>query len=298
MLHLLIGALDADALDDVGGVADAGGVDEAEGDATEVDGVFDDVAGGAVDVAHDGSLFAYEGVEEGGLAHVGLADDGYGHAVLDGIAYVERMGQAGDDTLDLVSYLREFATVGKLELFVVAEIELQLHERGEVQELVAQHRQFLAEASAQLAQGEAVRGGRGGGDEVGHGFGLAEVHLAIEEGTLGVLARCGKAASAIDEEAQGLLEDIGGAMTRDLYRVFARIGVGRTEEGDEHLVEHGAVSRDEMPEHGGARLALGERGPTDGAEVVGGDADGLGATDADDADGATLSGGNGADGVG
>jgi hypothetical protein len=31
--------------------------------------------------------------------------------------------------------------------------------------------------------------------------------------------------------------------------------------------------------------------------VLGGDADGLGATDADDADGATLGGGNGADGV-
>jgi hypothetical protein len=31
--------------------------------------------------------------------------------------------------------------------------------------------------------------------------------------------------------------------------------------------------------------------------VLGGDADGLGATDADDADGATLGGGNGADGI-
>ena len=148
LLHLLIGALDADALDDVGGVAYAGGVDEAEGDAAEVDGVLDDVARGAVDVAHDGSLFAYEGVEEGGLADVGLADDGYGHAVLDGIAYIERMGQAGDDALDLVGYLGEFATVGKLEFFVVAEVELQLHERGEVEELVAQGGKFLTEASA------------------------------------------------------------------------------------------------------------------------------------------------------
>ena len=148
LLHLLIGALDADALDNVGGLAYAGGVDEAEGDAAEVDGVFDDIACGAVDVAHDGSLFAYEGVEEGGLTHVGLADDGYGYAVLDGIADVERMGQAGDDALDFVGYLGEFATVGKLELFVVAEVELQLHERGEVEEFVAQGGKFLTEASA------------------------------------------------------------------------------------------------------------------------------------------------------
>ena len=148
LLHLLIGALDADALDNVGGLAYAGGVDEAEGDAAEVDGVFDDIARGAVDVAYDGSLFAYEGVEEGGFTHIGLADDGYGHAVLDGIAHIERMGQAGDDALNLVGYLREFATVGKLELFVVAEVELKLHERGEVEELVAQGGKFFTEASA------------------------------------------------------------------------------------------------------------------------------------------------------
>ena len=86
-------------------------------------------------------------------------------------------------------------------------------------------------------------------------------------------------------------------MTRDLYRVFARIGVGRTEEGDEHLIEHGAVGGYEMAKHGGACLALGERCSADGAEVLGGDADGLGATDADDADSSTLSGGDGADGV-
>ena len=69
------------------------------------------------------------------------------------------------------------------------------------------------------------------------------------------------------------------------------------EEGDEDLIEHGAVGSYEMAKHGGACLTRGERGSADGAEVLGGDADGLGATDADDADGATLGGGNGADGV-
>ena len=133
----MIGTLDADAFHYVGGLADAGSVDEAEGDAAQVDGVFDDVACGAVDVAHDGSLFAKEGVEEGGLAHIGLADDGHGNAVLDGIAYTEGVGEARDGALDVGGYLREFAAVGKLELLVVAEVELQLHERGEVEQLVA-----------------------------------------------------------------------------------------------------------------------------------------------------------------
>ena len=142
-----------------------------------------------------------------------------------------------------------------------------------------------------------MRSGRGGGDEVGHGFGLAEVHLAIKEGTLGILSRCGKAASAINEQAQGLLEDIGRTMARDLYRVFARIGVRGTEEGDEHLVKHGAVGADEVTESGGTCLALSERCSLYGAKVLTGDCNCIGAANADDADGSTLSGGNGADGI-
>ena len=59
------GALDAEALDGVTGVAYASCVDEAEGDASEVDGIFNGIAGGALYVADDGALFSEEGVEEG-----------------------------------------------------------------------------------------------------------------------------------------------------------------------------------------------------------------------------------------
>ena len=86
-------------------------------------------------------------------------------------------------------------------------------------------------------------------------------------------------------------------MARDLYRVFARIGVRGTEEGDEHFIEHGTIGADEMPEDGGACLALGERCALYGAKVLIGDADGFGSADADDADGSTLGGGYSADGV-
>jgi len=44
-------------------VAYAGCVLQSEGVGAYGDGVFDDVSGGAVDVADDGALVAYEGVE-------------------------------------------------------------------------------------------------------------------------------------------------------------------------------------------------------------------------------------------
>lgn len=58
------GALDADGFDGVGGVAQSGGVDEAEEVVADFKGVFDGVAGGAVDVADYGAFFAEEAVEE------------------------------------------------------------------------------------------------------------------------------------------------------------------------------------------------------------------------------------------
>ena len=86
-------------------------------------------------------------------------------------------------------------------------------------------------------------------------------------------------------------------MTRDLYRVFARVGVGRAEKGDEYFIEHRTISANEVAENGGACLALGEWRSLDGAEVLAGDSNSLGAANTDDADGSALSGGYGTDGI-
>ena len=87
-------------------------------------------------------------------------------------------------------------------------------------------------------------------------------------------------------------------MTRDFYRVFARVRVGCAEESDEYLVEHDSVGTYEVTEDSCACLALGKRCTLYGAKMLAGNADGVGAADADDADGSTLSGGYGADSVG
>ena len=53
-LDLADGALDALRLDPVGGLADTGGIDQAQRNSMQIDDFLDGVAGGAGDVADDG----------------------------------------------------------------------------------------------------------------------------------------------------------------------------------------------------------------------------------------------------
>ena len=56
--------------------SDAGGIDEAEEVALALDDLVDGVAGGAGDGRNDGPFGIGKGVEQGGFADVGAADDG------------------------------------------------------------------------------------------------------------------------------------------------------------------------------------------------------------------------------
>ena len=114
-------------------MTDACGVDEAEGDAAELDGVFDGITSGALDVTDDGTFFAQQGIEERGFADIGCSDYGNGNAVLDGVASMEGVGKAGDVVINLLCQFQEFGTVGKFEVLMVGEVKFQFKERGEFQ---------------------------------------------------------------------------------------------------------------------------------------------------------------------
>ena len=73
LLDLGPGALDADSLDRVVGVAQAGSVDEVDGHAFDADLLDDAVAGGAGDGSDDGDFGTGQRVEQAGLADVGGA---------------------------------------------------------------------------------------------------------------------------------------------------------------------------------------------------------------------------------
>ena len=104
----LTGALDAELLDFFEGVAEAGGVDEFEGDAVEGDALGDEVAGGARDGGDDGAVALDEAVEEGAFAGVGAADDGKGESVVDDAAASERCFEGGDRRNEFVDAAGDF----------------------------------------------------------------------------------------------------------------------------------------------------------------------------------------------
>ena len=68
-------AADAFDLDFVAGFAEAGGVNEDDGETANVGGFLDGVAGGAGDGGDDGAVVAEELIEEAGFADVGAADN-------------------------------------------------------------------------------------------------------------------------------------------------------------------------------------------------------------------------------
>jgi hypothetical protein len=252
LLYLLKGSAHPNRLDGVGGFADAGSVDEAEADAPDGYFVFDGIAGGACDFGYDGSLLIEQGVEQGGLACVGLAGDGYRHPVLDNVAQGEGVGEASGDCVNAQDELLQVVTVGKLHVFL-AEVQLQLNKGGEVEELLSQVADFGREAAPHLLHGQLVGGSGAGGDEVGHRFGLGEIQLAVEEGAEGKLPGLCQPCLSAKEELKDLLLYVGRAMAGYLYSVLAGVGVGGFEKAYQHFVQHGSLIMDH-PEMDGVGL--------------------------------------------
>ena len=96
--------------------------------------------------------------------------------------------------------------------------------------------------TAQLTHSHLVGGTVVGGNEVGYSFGLREVHLTVEIGTLGELAWKGHPAAILYEQFKYLVNDIARAVTRDLRAVFARVAVRGLENGNQYLVDIGNMS--------------------------------------------------------
>lgn len=143
-----------------------------------------------------------------------------------------------------------------------------------------------------------MRCGRGGGDEVGYGFGLRQVEFAVGEGPPGELAGGGQAAALTQQQGDDLLLYVGRTVARNLYGVFAGEGVGGNEEGGDDVVEGVPLLVGDGAVVCGIGLGLGKRFAVGRAEYAVGDGHGFGAADAYDGDAAaTGCGGDGADGI-
>ena len=269
------GAADAFGFDHVFGVAKAGRVDEPKSEAVKGAGILHRVAGRAGNVRDDGPVVAEEGVEQGGLAAVGGADNGDGDAFFHRVAGRETVREAADAGEEVAEQGVETFAVGELDVFF-GKIELEFEEAGETNQGFAQGIDLAGEAASKLVEGEAVRARVFRSDEVGDGFGLGEVETAIQEGALGEFAGTGLAAPRFDEGAHDLALDELRAVDVELHGVLAGVGARAAQDEGEPFVEDGAVSVAEAAEGDGAISDgvewLGEHLGAEGQGVLAGDA--------------------------
>ena len=101
-------ALDTYLLNLVSGLAYAGCVDETEGDALDVNRVLNGVAGGAVNVGNDGTVFMEQTVKQCRFADIRLADDGDGDALFQRLTGFEALCEADDSGVDVVCNGEQF----------------------------------------------------------------------------------------------------------------------------------------------------------------------------------------------
>ena len=223
------GTLDADALDHIVGLAQAGGVDQVDRHAFDADLLDDAIAGGAGDGGDDGDFGTGQRIQQAGLADVG----GPGQHDVQALAQAgtvagggQQLAQGGVDGIELaggVGALQEFD-------FFFGKVEGGFDQHAQVQQLVGQHVDLPGKYALQRAGGGARRLFGAGLDQVGDGFGLYQVELVVEEGALGEFARLGQAyikvSTHFQHAAQQDLLDDGAAVALQLQHVLAGIGMG------------------------------------------------------------------------
>mmetsp|Transcript_32493 Transcript_32493/g.76308 ORF Transcript_32493/g.76308 Transcript_32493/m.76308 type:complete len:400 (-) Transcript_32493:129-1328(-) len=239
----------ADALDLVGRViAQAGGVGDVQRHALDLDGLADLVARGAGDGRDDGELGPGQRIEQRALADVGLAGEHH----LQAVAQQGALAGAGLDGAQLRRQAVEPSEgIGLLEEvdFFLGEVERGFHQHAQLDELVAQHADLLAQRAAEGPARAAGGGFSAGVDQVGHGLGLGQVELAVQEGALGELSRLGQPQvdTGLDDPRQQQLHHHGAPVGLQLQHMLAGVGMRGRKVQREALVDGGALGVAERP---------------------------------------------------
>ena len=243
-----VSTFDAHALDRVVGRAQTRRIDKPVENAVEVQRGFDRIACRAGNFGYQRPLLVKQTVEQRAFPDVGAADDCDGDTLLDGVAQGEGVDQPVDLRTDPLHCSAEFRAVGEFDLFL-AEIEFEFEQRGEPQQLAAQRFQLGGVTAAHLVGGQCMCRTRTRSDQVGDRFGLRQVELAAEKGARSEFAGRCHAGAAANQQCEQFADDVPRAVTRDLDRIFAGVGVRRTENRDQHVVEHACAVGDRAVEH-------------------------------------------------
>ena len=249
-LDVAPGALDADALDLVLALAQAGGVEHVQRHAFDLDGLPHHVAGGACHRRDDGQFRPGQRIEQRAFSRIRLAGDDHVHALAQQGALVGARVHA----LYLLAQRRKLAAriglLEKVQLFL-GEVQRGFDQHAQMHQRLAQRPDLGRERPAERAR-RAAGGGFGAGvDQVGDGLGLREVDLVVEEGALGELAGPRQPQAGQPRASAGGV-DLGGggeaareqqlqhhrpAVGLELQYILAGVGMRRRKEQGQPLVD-------------------------------------------------------------
>ncbi len=140
-----------------------------------------DVAGGAGNIGHNGDVLSRQPVQQAGFSGVGPARDHHGQAFAQQRALacrrrkrVEALEYGGQPLLQ--------GPVGEKIDFLVGKVDGGFHMDAQSGDPGFQIGDAGGELALQGAHGGARRGGGAGADQIGDGFGLGDVDLAVEKG--------------------------------------------------------------------------------------------------------------------
>ena len=222
------------------------------------------VPGGARHVGDDGPVVAHQRVQQGGFAHVGLAQQHRGHALLHQLPPGEGGQQLRQLVLAAAQSVQQLLSLQVLNV-LVGIVHNGVKPAGHVHQRVVHRLHAAAQYALQLSGG--VAGCLGGlrVDDVRHRLRLQQVHPPVEEGPLGELAALGLPRAAVQQQLQPLVEHHRRAVAVDLGAVLAGVAVGAGEQHAQGVVQHPSLAvQHPAIHHGPGRLA--GHGPSVGGE--------------------------------
>lgn len=290
-------AFHTQGLHGVAAVADAGGIRQPKQYTAHGELFLHRVTGRAGDVGDDGPVIAQQGVEQGGLTGVGLAQQHGGYALLQQLP----PGEAGQQSLQIltggVKRVQQLRLPEVLDV-LVGIVHHGVEPGGHGQEGIVDAVHGAAQRTGELADGVVGLLRCFGVDEIRHRLGLQQVQLTAEEGALGKLAALGLTAAGGEQGAEAGVQHHRAAVTVQLGAVLAGVAVGRGEGDAQHVIDDAARPIQQVAQHHGPGTLCGGGSAVPGAEHRVQRGKGIRTGEPEDTDGAgAAAGGNGGDGV-
>jgi hypothetical protein len=247
-------------LDGVVGFPQPRRVDQLAGDPGNVQGLPEQIPGGARSVRDDGPVLPEQAIEERGLAGIGAPGQGDGQPRAQADAPsggVEQPFELFEKTGRPFGY----GAVRQEVHLLVREVDGSLDEHPQLQEGGGQGLDPRAELAAQGSQRAPRGGSRRRIDQIRDGLRLVQGETIVQERPFGELPGAGRTGAEFGAATQQELEDGGTAVALELHDVLPGVGRGRREEEHEPLVQDPARSVPERAQYRPPGLGHGPRDP-------------------------------------